>query len=193
MATEISSIHDVLVDQIKDLYSAETLIAKALPKMAKAAFSPDLKAGFKLHLEQTKEHAVRLKNICAELGEKPTGKTCQATVGLVKEGEEAIEEDALPEMKDLMLIAAARRVEHYEMAGYTSASNLSKALGLTDVTNTLLTTLSEEKETDAKLAKGVVTAIAAAKTAEKSASTEKPEGLEKVGKAIKKAVKQIAG
>lgn len=192
MATEISFIKDVLLDQLKDLYSAETLIAKALPKMAKAATSPDLKAGFKLHLEQTKEHAARLKGICAELGEKPTGKTCQATVGLVKEGEEAIEEDALPEMKDLMLIAAARRVEHYEMAGYTSASNLSKALGLAEITATLLTTLSEEKETDAKLAKGVVTAIATAKTAERSASSEKPEGLEKVGKAIKKAVKQIA-
>lgn len=193
MATEISSLKDVLVDQLKDLYSAETLIAKALPKMAKAATSPDLKAGFKLHLEQTKEHAARLKGICAELGEKPTGKTCQATVGLVKEGEEAIEEDALPEMKDLMLIAAARRVEHYEMAGYASASNLSKALGLAEITATLLTTLSEEKETDAKLAKSAPAAIASAKTAEKSASAEKPEGIEKVGKAIKKAVKQITG
>lgn len=193
MATEISSIQDVLVDQLKDLYSAETLIAKALPRMAKAATAPDLKAGFKLHLEQTKEHAARLKSICAELGEKPTGKTCQATVGLVGEGEEAIQEDALPEMKDLMLIAAARRVEHYEMAGYTSASNLSKALGLADITATLLKTLSEEKETDAKLAKSAPAAIASARAAEKSASPEKPEGLEKVGKVIKKAVKQITG
>ncbi len=193
MATEISSIQDVFVDQLKDLYSAETLIAKALPKMAKAATSPDLKAGFKLHLEQTKEHAARLKSICAELGEKPTGKTCQATVGLVKEGDEAIEEDALPEMKDLMLIAAARRVEHYEISGYTSASNLAKALGLTEITKTLLTTLSEETATDAKLAKAGVPAIASAKIAEKSASSEKPDGIEKAGKAIKKVVKKITG
>lgn len=193
MATEISSVQDVFVDQIKDLYSAETLIAKALPRMAKAATSPDLKASFKLHLEQTREHAARLKSICAELGEKPTGKTCQATVGLVKEGEEAIGEDALPEMKDLMLIAAARRVESYEISGYTSASGLSKALGLAEITKTLLTTLSEETATDAKLAKTSVAAIATAKTAEKSASAEKPEGVEKVGKAIKKVVKKITG
>ena len=107
MAKEIPSLQEVLVDQLKDLYSAETLIAKALPKLAKAATSPDLKNGFKLHLEQTKEHVVRIKSICETLQVRPTGKTCQATVGLVKEGEEAIEEDALPEMKDLMLIAAA--------------------------------------------------------------------------------------
>jgi ferritin-like metal-binding protein YciE len=196
MAEEITSLHAVFVDQLKDLYSAETLIARALPKMAKAATAPDLKNGFKHHLEQTKVHAERIKGICASLKEKPTGKTCQATVGLVKEGEEAIEEDALPEMKDLMLIAAARRVEHYEMSGYTSACGLAKALGLKEALKTLATTLSEEKATDATLAKASVPAISKAFAAEKSAAdaaAKKPDGVAEVGKVIKKIVKKIAG
>ena len=192
MAEEITSLHEVLVDQLKDLYSAETLIAKALPKMAKAATAPDLKQGFLRHLEQTKVHAERLKSICASLKEKPTGKTCQATVGLVKEGEEAIEEDALPAMKDLMLIAAARRVEHYEMSGYTSAAELASALGLSAVSKTLNSTLSEESATDAKLAKASGPAVAKARAAEKAAaSAKKPTGIEEVGKTIKKIVKKM--
>ncbi len=193
MATEITSLHEVFADQLKDLYSAETLIAKALPKMAKAATAADLKAGFKHHLEQTKVHAERLKSICAALKEKPTGKTCQATVGLIKEGQEAIDEDALPEMKDLMLIAAARRVEHYEMSGYTSACGLAKGLGLKDILATLTTTLNEEKATDAILAKASGPALAKAFAAEKSAKPAEPGAVAEVGKVIKKVVKKIAG
>ena len=190
MPTEIASLHDVFVDQLKDLYSAETLIAKALPKMAKAASAADLKNGFKLHLVQTKVHAERLKSICADLKEKPTGKTCQATVGLVKEGDEAIEEDALPEMKDLMLIAAARRVEHYEMSAYTSACDLAKALGLTAVFKTLSATLQEEKATDTKLAKASGPAVSKARVAEKTAASAEKKSD---GKTIKKIVKKITG
>ena len=194
MAEEIISLHAVLVDQLKDLYSAETLIIKALPKMAKAATAADLKNGFKLHAEQTRVHAERLKAICADLKEKPTGKTCQATVGLVKEGEEAINEDALPAMKDLMLIAAARRVEHYEMSGYTSACELAKALGLSAILKTLTITLKEETATDAKLARATNAAFTKAFAAEKAAARAKPaDAVEKVGKAIKKAVKTITG
>ena len=194
MAKEITSVKEVFVDQLKDLYSAETLIAKALPKLAKAATSPDLKSGFKLHLEQTKEHAVRIRGICETLGVRPTGKTCQATVGLVKEGEEAIEEDALPEMKDLMLIAAARRVEHYEMSGYTSACDLAKALGLSAVLQTLSKTLSEESATDATLAKASGPAVSKALAAEKSgAAAKEPDSLAVIGKKIGKAVKKMAG
>ena len=152
MSTKITSLHEVFIDQLKDLYSAETQIAKALPKLAKAAASADLKNGFLLHLKQTKEHAARIKEICTALKEKPTGKTCQATAGLVAEGQEAIDEDALPEMKDLMLIAAARRVEHYEISGYTSACDLAKALGLASAVKALSTTLAEESATDTKLA-----------------------------------------
>lgn len=194
MSEEIASLHAVLVDQLKDLYSAETLIAKALPKMAKAATSADLKNGFKQHLEQTKAHAERIKSICVSLKEKPTGKTCQATVGLVKEGQEAIDEDALPAMKDLMLIAAARRVEHYEMSGYTSACDLAKALGLSAILKTLTATLAEEKAADAKLAKVSAPVVARAFAAEKAAAKAKPtDPVKEVGEAIKKVVKKIAG
>ena len=192
MSAEIRSLHAVFVDQLKDLYSAETLIAKALPKMAKTAKSADLKEGFKHHLAQTKVHAERLKGICASLKEKPTGKTCQATVGLIKEGDEAMEEDALPEMKDLMLIAAARRTEHYEMSGYLSASGLAKALGLKEITKTLTETLAEEKTMDAVLSKVTTAALARAFAAEKSAQDAPPDdAVTAVGKTIKKVVKQI--
>ena len=156
---KIQSLQEILVDQLKDLYSAETQIAKALPKLAKAATSPDLKKGFELHLEQTKEHAARIVKICEELKEKPTGKKCMATAGLVEEGQEAIDEKATPEAKDVMLIAAAQRVEHYEMAGYTSAISLAKALDLTSAVKALSLTLSEEVATDAKLAKANVAAL----------------------------------
>jgi ferritin-like metal-binding protein YciE len=109
MSKEISSLQEVFVDQLKDLYSAETQITKALPKLAKAATAPDLKKGFELHLKQTEEHVSRIEGICEGLNVKPTGKTCEATAGLVKEGQEAIDEKATPEMKDVMLIVAARR------------------------------------------------------------------------------------
>jgi ferritin-like metal-binding protein YciE len=162
MSKEITTLTEVFVDQLKDLYSAETQITKALPKLAKAATAPDLKKGFELHLEQTKVHAERVAEICKELEEKPTGKKCMATAGLVEEGKEAIEEDATPEMKDVMLIAAAQRVEHYEIAGYTSACSLAKALGLDSALKKLSLTLSEEKATDEKLAKANGPAVAKA-------------------------------
>jgi ferritin-like metal-binding protein YciE len=194
MAKEITSLQEVLIDQLKDLYSAETLIAKALPKLAKAATAPDLKNGFKQHLEQTKIHVARLKSICEGLKVRPTGKTCQATVGLVKEGDEAIAEDASPEMKDLMLIAAARRVEHYEMSGYTSASELAKALGLNAAHKTLTMTLNEESATDAKLAKATGPAVAKALTAQKSAPpAKKVSAATEVGQTLNKLVAKIAG
>jgi ferritin-like metal-binding protein YciE len=153
MAKTIASLHDVLADQLKDLYSAEKQITQALPKLAKAATSPDLKKGFLEHLEQTKEHVKRIESVCKEVGITPTGKKCAATAGLVEEGSEAIEDKALPEARDVMLIGAARRVEHYEMAGYTCAIDLAKQLKLTSVAKTLATTLAEEEATDAKLAK----------------------------------------
>lgn len=166
MAKEITKIQEVLVDQLKDLYSAEVQITKALPKMAKAATSPDLKKGFLMHLEQTKVHAERIKSICEKLGEKPTGKKCAATAGLVEEGQEAIDEKATPEMKDLMLIGAARRVEHYAIAAYTVACDLAKALGETSALKVLSSTLSEEEATDEKLAKASVPALSKASESE---------------------------
>ena len=194
MSPEIASVHAVFVDQLKDLYSAETLIANALPKLAKSATSPELKSAFKHHLVQTREHVARLKEICASLKEKPTGKTCQATVGLIKEGEEAMGEDALPEMKDLMLIAAARRTEHYEMSGYTSACGAAKALGLKDALKTLQTTLAEEKAMDAAMAKATNQALSRAFTAEKTARPSEELGVvAEVEQSLKKVVKKITG
>ena len=163
---KISSLQEVYVDQLKDIYSAETQLIKALPKMAKAATDPKLKQGFLDHCEQTKGHAERIAKICSALKEKPTGKVCQATKGLVEEGGEAIKEKALPEMKDVMLIAAGQRVEHYEMAAYGSAISLAKALGLSADVKLLSQTLSEEEATDAKLSKASVPAISSAQSAE---------------------------
>jgi len=164
---KVTSLEEVFVDQLKDLYSAESQLIKALPKMAKAAADPDLKKGFLAHLEQTKQHAERIKKICADLDEKPTGKKCQATAGLVAEGGEAIKENALPEMKDVMLIAAGQRVEHYEIAAYTSACSLAKALDNTSALKALSLTLSEEVATDAKLSKASGPAITKANSTSK--------------------------
>jgi ferritin-like metal-binding protein YciE len=148
---KILNLHDVYVEQLKDLYSAETQLIKALPKMAKAATSPELADGFKAHLEQTKEHAVRLEKILGDLDEKPTGKKCKAMAGLIEEGAETIEEDASPAAKDAMLIAAAQRVEHYEIAGYGSVKTYAKLLGEDEAADLLEQTLEEEVETDEKL------------------------------------------
>jgi len=149
--SKIANLHDVYVEQLKDLYSAETQLIKALPKMAKAATNPDLAEGFKEHLEQTKEHAARLEKIFKELDEKPTGKKCKAMAGLVEEGSETIKEDASPAAKDAALIAAAQRVEHYEIAGYGSVKTFAHLLGEEDAAKLLEQTLQEEKDTDAKL------------------------------------------
>ena len=162
---KLNSLKGLLLDQLKDLFSAETQIAAALPKMADAATAPDLKEGFYIHLEQTREHATRIERLCKMMDEKATGKKCEATAGLVKEGSEAIELNATPEAKDLMLIAAAQRVEHYEIAGYTCAIQLARALGLDEVVMTLSTTLTEERTTEERLTQGTFPAIGRIKKA----------------------------
>ncbi len=148
---KITTLRDVYVEQLKDLYSAETQLVKALPKMAKAADSPELAQGFTDHLEQTKGHVARLEEIFSGLDEKPTGKTCKAMKGLVEEGAEAIEENATPATKDALLIAAAQRVEHYEIAGYGTVKTYAKLLGEDQAEKLLDQTLQEEVETDEKL------------------------------------------
>jgi ferritin-like metal-binding protein YciE len=149
--SKINTLRDVLVEQLKDLYSAENQLIKALPKMAKAATSPELKKGFEEHLEQTRVHAERLEQAADLLDEKPTGKKCAAMEGLVKEGSEAISEDASDAAKDAMLIAAAQRVEHYEIAGYGCVKTYANLLGLDEVARLFEETLQEEVETDEKL------------------------------------------
>jgi ferritin-like metal-binding protein YciE len=139
------------VEELKDLYSAENQLVKALPKMAKAATSKDLQAGFEGHLAQTKEHVVRLEKVFKALGESPNGKKCKGMEGLIKEGGEMIEEDPAPEELDAGLISAAQRVEHYEIAGYGCVSAYAKLLGEDQAEALLRQTLEEEKETDEKL------------------------------------------
>lgn len=148
---EITSLKDLLIEELKDLYSAEKQLTKALPKMAKAASNADLKAGFEAHLDQTKGHVQRLEEVFAKLGEKPKAKTCKAMEGLVQEGAEAIELDAPDAIRDSCLIGAAQRVEHYEIAAYGTACALASTLGEKEVCDLLEATLEEESETDTKL------------------------------------------
>ena len=141
------------VDELKDLYSAENQLTKALPKMAKAATSPDLKAGFEAHLKQTQEHVARLEKIFEALGQSQKGKHCNGIEGLIEEGSEMIDEDPEAEELDAGLIGAAQRVEHYEIAGYGCVRTYAKLLGENIAVKILEQTLNEEKETDTKLSK----------------------------------------
>jgi ferritin-like metal-binding protein YciE len=146
-----SALKELYVAELKDLYSAENQLLKALPNMAKAASSPDLRAGFENHLKQTHEHVSRLEKIFNKLGESPKGKLCKGMEGLITEGKEMIDEDPGPEELDAGLIAAAQRVEHYEMAGYGCVRTYAELLGEPDAAITLEKTLNEEKQTDSKL------------------------------------------
>ena len=148
---KIESLRDLYLEELKDLYNAEQLLIKALPKMVKAASSPDLKAAFEEHLEKTKEHALRIESICDQMGEKADGKKCKAMEGLVKEGGEVMEEDMVEGIKDAAIIAAAQRVEHYEIAGYGCVRAYATKLGDAEAANLLGQTLDEEKEADETL------------------------------------------
>jgi ferritin-like metal-binding protein YciE len=147
---EEKRLKELYIDELKDLYSAENQLLKALPKMAKAATSPDLRAGFEEHLEQTKGHVQRLETIFQQLDESPKGKKCKGMEGLISEGAEAIDEYE-GELRDAALIGAAQRVEHYEMAGYGTVRAMAEELGKSEQVDLLNETLEEEKETDAKL------------------------------------------
>jgi ferritin-like metal-binding protein YciE len=146
-----TTLHELLIDELKDLYSAETQLTKALPKMAKAANDEALKAGFEEHLDQTHEHIARLDRVMELLEASPKGKVCKAMKGLVAEGEEKIDEDASPAVKDAALICAAQKVEHYEIAGYGTVRTFAELLGQDEVVSLLQETLDEEAETDRKL------------------------------------------
>jgi ferritin-like metal-binding protein YciE len=148
---KLESLKDLYLEQLKDLYSAETQLVEALPKMAEAATSPDLRRGFTEHLRQTEEHVRRLERIFSELGEKPTGHTCEGMKGLIKEGNEMIKMRGEPSVIDAGLIAAAQRVEHYEIAGYGTVRTYAELLGKEDHVTLLERTLQEEEETDERL------------------------------------------
>ena len=145
----LESLNDLYVEELKDLYSAENQIIKALPKMIKAATNPDLKQAFADHLEQTKGQVARLVQICEELGESPKGKKCNGMEGILEEGKEMMEEeDADPAVLDAALASAAQHVEHYEIAGYGSVRTWAEQLGYTEHVTLLQQTLDEEKTAD---------------------------------------------
>ena len=149
----IPNLHALLIDEIADLLFAEKQLVKALPKMAKAASNTDLKAGFLAHLAQTRAHVERLTEAFDLLGSPLVEKTCQAMLGLVAEGGEAIETKGPDAIRDANLIGAAVRVEHYEMAAYGTARSFAKALGEEKVAKLLQLTLEEEGDTNKKLVK----------------------------------------
>jgi len=155
----MESLQDLYVDQLRDLHNAENQLVKALPKLAKASTDPELQSAFSEHLEETKGHVERLERIFEKLGAKPTGKTCKAMKGLIAEGSEMMDEEAEPPIMDAGLIAAAQRVEHYEMAGYGCVRTFAKMLGDEQAAQLLQETLNEEGQADktlTKLAQSVV-------------------------------------
>jgi ferritin-like metal-binding protein YciE len=157
----LDSLRELLLDEIKDLYDAEKQLVKALPKMAKASSAPELRAAFEEHLEVTRGQVGRMEKVFQLLGEAARGKKCKAMEGLVEEGKELIEEksDADPTVLDAGLIAAAQRVEHYEMAGYGCVRTFAKLLGEDEVADLLQETLDEEGEADKKLTELAETVI----------------------------------
>jgi ferritin-like metal-binding protein YciE len=148
---ELETLEKLYVDELKDLWSAENQILKALPKMIKAASHRELKQAFTAHEKQTKEHVKRLERVCDELGYSPRGKKCVGMEGLLKEGAELIKERPDPDVLDAGLISAAQHVEHYEMAGYGTARTWARLLGYDDQADILQKTLDEEGDTDKQL------------------------------------------
>jgi len=149
--TELNSLQDLFLNQIQDLYDAENRLLEALPKMAEAAHSAQLRQAFQSHLEETQGHVGRLEQVFEAIGEPPKRETCQAIKGLIAEGEEAIKAKGDPAVKDAALIAAGQRVEHYEIAGYGTARTLASQLAQQRSTVLLQETLNEEKAADRKL------------------------------------------
>jgi ferritin-like metal-binding protein YciE len=147
------SIRQLYIDELKDLYSAETQMVKALPKLAKASSSSELRQAFEEHLRQTSEQVSRLEQIFEMLDEKPTGKKCLGMEGLVKEGSEAMQESYTDAVKDAALIGAAQRVEHYEIAGYGTVRAFAELLGEDEHVSLIEETLEEEKQADLALTK----------------------------------------
>jgi ferritin-like metal-binding protein YciE len=156
---KLDSLRTLWIEEMKDLYSAENQLLKALPKMAKKATTPELKKAFESHLEETQTHVERLDEIFVMLGKKPNGKTCKAMKGLIEEGSEMMKEDGPESVIDAGIIAAAQRVEHYEIAGYGVARTFASILGEDEAEDLLQETLDEEGAADEKLteiAEGIV-------------------------------------
>jgi ferritin-like metal-binding protein YciE len=171
-------LREVMLEELRDLYSAENQLVKALPKLAKAAEDAELEQAFSEHLEETKGQVERLKQVFTLLQEKPTGKHCKGMEGLVEEGKEAIDEEEEGEAYDIGLIGAATRVEHYEIAGYTAVIAMLKGLGLEEAAGHLAGTLNEENSALEKLEGKIEELIVAAAESGISDDEETEEGNE---------------
>jgi ferritin-like metal-binding protein YciE len=166
----------VLVDELRDMYSAENQLVKALPKMAQGATSKELQSLFSLHLDETKGQVERLKQVFDLLGEKPTGEHCNGMEGVIEEGADALEKDEEGASFDSGLVGAALRTEHYEIAGYTATIEMAKALGLSEVVGLLTENLNEEVTASKKIL------AAAQPILKESASEPEAEKKPKTGK-----------
>ncbi len=186
----MKTLKDLYVHELQDLYSAEKQIIKALPKMARAAKNAQLAAGFRRHLKESEVHASRLEVILGQLGESLRGPKCEGMEGLLKEGDKIIAEDAADEVRDAGLIAAAQRVEHYEMAGYGVVRTYARVLGYKAAVKTLDQTLKEEGATDKKL-----TALAEktinAKAKKPPVKKSKPKKSTGLAAQVKKVAKKL--
>jgi ferritin-like metal-binding protein YciE len=148
---DAGTLHDAFIDELRDTYDAEKQLTKALPKMAKAASSPDLRAAFEAHLEETRGQIERLEQVFESLEEKARGKHCDGMAGIIEEGKSVMEEDFDDATMDACLIAGGQRAEHYEMAAYGTLVAWARAMGHTEAADLLQETLDEEKATDQKL------------------------------------------
>jgi ferritin-like metal-binding protein YciE len=147
----VKSVKDLLLEELRDIYHAEKQLVRALPKMAKKAKSDELRQAFELHLEETKGQVERLDQVFQQLDSRSSGKRCEAMEGLIEEAKEMMEEISTPEVLDAAMIAAAQKVEHYEIASYGSVCALAEALGQKEAAKLLEETLNEEKATDQRL------------------------------------------
>lgn len=148
---QMNSLQDLYVHKLQDLYSAETQITQALPQMLAKVQNPELKQGMQMHLQQTQQHVQRLEQIMQKLGQQPGGVECQGMKGLIKEGQEVLQQGGDQEVLEAALIAAQQGVEHYEIAGYGTARTYAQLLGDQDAVGLLEQTLQEEKQTDEQL------------------------------------------
>ncbi len=156
---KLETLRDLFIHELKDLYSAEKQLIKALPKIAKAVTTPELKEGILQHLEETKEHASRLETVLSGLGSSTRGPKCKAMEGLLEEGSSLIEEEGDGEVLDAGIICGSQKIEHYEIAGYGTVCAWAELLGETEALETLKQTLSEEKATDEKLSQLALTVV----------------------------------
>jgi ferritin-like metal-binding protein YciE len=172
---ETGTLHDAFVEELRDTYDAERQLTKALPKMAKAASTPELREAFETHLEETRGHVERLEQVFESLDEKVRGKHCEGMAGIIEEGKAMMGEDFDEATMDAALIAAAQRVEHYEMAAYGTVVAWAQAMGHTQAAKLLQQTLNEEKAADKKL-----TALAEGGINQEAAEAAHPEEEEEM-------------